>query len=55
MQVQGEEANAFGSGYGYGLMMGFYRDQKTIGHSGGLHGFISHLLHFLNTWAWIMK
>ena len=46
VQVQGEEANAFGSGYGYGLMMGVYRDQKTIGHSGGLHGFISQLLHF---------
>lgn len=40
----GEEATAFGSTYGYGWAFSEYRDQKVIGHSGGLHGFSSNLL-----------
>jgi CubicO group peptidase (beta-lactamase class C family) len=42
----GEEATAFGSTYGYGWAFSEYRDQKVIGHSGGLHGFSTNLLRF---------
>ena len=35
-----------GIGYGYGLMMGSYRNQDVVMHSGGLHGFISQLAYY---------
>ncbi len=33
-----------GTKYGYGWALSEYRNVKSIGHSGGLHGFISQLL-----------
>jgi CubicO group peptidase (beta-lactamase class C family) len=32
--------------YGYGLVTGNYRGFENIGHSGGLHGFITQLIYF---------
>ena len=34
------------AGYGYGWMIGEQRGLKTISHSGGLQGFVSHLTRF---------
>lgn len=39
----GEKAS---SNYGYGLAMNTYRGQDIIGHSGGLHGFITQLAYY---------
>jgi CubicO group peptidase (beta-lactamase class C family) len=32
--------------YGYGWQLGAYRGKETVEHSGGLHGFLSHLIRY---------
>ncbi len=41
-----EDADAFGEGYGYGWLLGGYRGRRTVGHSGGLHGFSSQFTRY---------
>ncbi|MDA1191634.1 MAG: serine hydrolase [Candidatus Poribacteria bacterium] len=40
----GSQASAFGSGYGFGWMIGTARDLKTINHGGGLPGWSTYIL-----------
>ncbi len=46
VEIDGQPANAFGQGYGYGWAFGEFRGEPVIWHSGGLHGFISQLSYF---------
>lgn len=46
VQINGQKANAFGHGYGYGWALGEFRGEPFVWHSGGLHGFVSQLAYF---------
>jgi CubicO group peptidase (beta-lactamase class C family) len=44
VQIGGKQADAYGTGYGYGWMIWTLRGLNVIGHAGGLDGFNSFLI-----------
>jgi CubicO group peptidase (beta-lactamase class C family) len=48
MTAPGVLASGAPTGYGFGLFVGEIDDQKAIWHGGGIHGFSSHLAHYVD-------